>query len=535
MPLYVPSYLKPLNNQPFPVAYYQDIQGILDQDFYIDGINGNDNNTGLVGFPLKTGARLQTLLGPNPLFTQSVTIHILNTPSDNCVNLDFTRDGYNVCLSIIGTTTILHTDTVSYYIPALTWYNEGILLTATGITDWRPYVGKRLNFGNSWSRVCKSNPDGYGDGYCRITEPMFHDGNPQHAPTTWSTTVPTVGQSFTVESVVDVKNISINAKGPSGGVTPENYVVGSEYIFPVYKPYVMCETIAASVSANINISSPYQFAGLVCYDCDFQDFCTNSVTSTIVSGGGNSGGGCFYAGGSLKYYGISHISNCQYEACVFFLPTQRAITELGLTTPNCAFTDVVFQGVALRVYASSCYLNNVGIFDVIFDGNINEALYIYNDGMVRTSGFLIGNGNTIGIAVQVAINSRMIYDGPTTTSVLHGASRLGIKPTIKGGGASDIGYPNIQGSWSQVPSRHGSGTGTATLIGGSVTISNLLMQSDAVVRAWYVSENNPFGVLKITGQTATGFTIQSSCSSDTNSVAYEWTSALGGNGGIFVR
>ena len=87
-----------------------------------------------------------------------------------------------------------------------------------------------------------------------------------------------------------------------------------------------------------------------------------------------------------------------------------------------------------------------------------------------------------------------------------------------------------------IPRAFGSGEGITTLTNGSKAVSVPALPSGAIVNAWYrTTGNGPTGILTITGQTTAGFTIQSTQATDHNDVAYAWSTATRGSGGVFTR
>ena len=95
-------------------AYYSANWAVA--DWYIDGVVGNDSNTGTsAAAPLKTGRELKRRLGNCAEWDHSVTIHVLANGMTDPLVINGLMLKTTIHVDVIGTPTVIATDTVAAY------------------------------------------------------------------------------------------------------------------------------------------------------------------------------------------------------------------------------------------------------------------------------------------------------------------------------------------------------------------------------------------------------------------------------------
>jgi DNA-binding beta-propeller fold protein YncE len=218
---------------PDPVVYlpgtgvdWQYIQGTSDTKWlsqatwYIDPIAGNNENSGIdSGHPIKDCDEIQRRWGNNAIIPQAVTINVLN----NIDHIFLKAIPYdNTCkLTVKGTVTPILTTTIS----AFANYSHGTygsvdptptILSGTGISDWTPYIGKRLRSNSLYAWTDIVNPNGGGVSTVSSSPWGF-----KATTLVFTQSSPSVSDPLIIESLSTVGYIDITWIGGDGyGDTP---------------------------------------------------------------------------------------------------------------------------------------------------------------------------------------------------------------------------------------------------------------------------------------------------------------------------
>jgi hypothetical protein len=154
--------------------------------WYIDSILGNNENSGLLGFPLKTGEELSRRVTPDWVRYGNVDIHVSNTSSNIVLNLSYSNStGLAAGLNIISDSTVVVTTTVATWTPANLATKTPDRISLTGIADLTSHQDQFLFF-PATSTGCwlgKINPDGVGNNIAETVIPdSLGPGSTQHVP-----------------------------------------------------------------------------------------------------------------------------------------------------------------------------------------------------------------------------------------------------------------------------------------------------------------------------------------------------------------
>lgn len=187
-------------------------------DWYIDGVTGNDANNGTTALtPLRTGAELTRRLGAYALWGQSVTVHVGANGMTDALVLRGAMLVAGTHLDAVGTTTVLANDTVAAFAAVDHTIPRGSQVTATVLADWTPYLNRRcrltsgLKVGGIWW-VGFVSPGGAGLNVARVSPPCWIDQ--ASATETVAAVVPAPGDTFAIESLPSVPEITIDIDGP---------------------------------------------------------------------------------------------------------------------------------------------------------------------------------------------------------------------------------------------------------------------------------------------------------------------------------
>ena len=499
---------------PDPVVYlpgtgvdWQYIQGTSDAKFLSQATwwiqdGANAENSGIDSSHPIPPDELQRRFGNLPLL--SATTVNYSTNIDHFI-LEWTRGNETACLSLISTTTVLLTTTLSTWTSVNVTNKEITLITAAGISDWTPYVGKRLNFGaGGWSRICAANPNGAGLNVARITLPILHDGNIVHQI---AHPIPTVSQAFNIESIPEISRLSLNFKGDIG-------FYGTQVDPDKFRPTLYARTIRTSYSTVINVGVSSFTANSYIIDCDFNDIFDNFNQAIN--------------GGSLTVNNTSTLPPAQLLYVVVFWKAgngnEGSYAGVRIAVGGNTWSNVVFQNCGLFI-AAPLQIINLAVFDAPATVGFGSGVYILDWSQLDVIGYFTGtNNSTLGLIVNPS--GKLTHPSGTTVNI---TGTSGDWQIPSGPAAGNF-------SWATTPNRDFSnGSGTTTLVAGSIAVSIPNLPTDAIVDVWYTTNNDPRGDITPTSQTTSGFTITSTHPLDGNGVAWSWFSPGAGDGGIFLR
>jgi len=437
--------------------------------WYVDPTNGNDENDGYTSLTaLKTPNEIQRRWGSgNP--TAAVTITFLG----NVTTATFTSVGN---ITIVGTSTTLVTTTLSTWNAVNTTYanQEVNTLTAAGISDWTPYIGKVLNFGaNGVARVATASPKGVGLSTARASAPIVP--NPLNV-----TPTPTVSQSFTVQSLTTIGTLTI-----PNCYTLQDLSIGNLNIVPSYSSY------------------------LILMNCD--------ITSTASSSP------MFMCGGTLSVTAYYIVTGLLYNVL--------NINNLGLGQ-NVVVSRMLSQGGQIGASAVLATIYYLAIFDVPANGT--APAMTLNFATIYLRGYLMGvNATLLGLVLYESSKIYYIINSPTSEAAptLRGASYdwadldTGVYLYFTWANTPYRCFNHAQGQATLTPGSPSS----------SVTVSLEGIHSDAIIQPTYATPSGTTGTLSVSNITATSFKINSSSTNDSSVVNWTMSVPMAGDGGIFIR
>jgi len=472
----------------------RDIQWTKRTTWYVDGYAGDDSNFGdIIGSPLKTADEIQRRWGVDPIIQNSSIINFLTAPSNNLVNLNVGRENINYNITLQGpANTILVTSTLASYTTPITTNNEVTIITITGVSDFTLYVNKKVNFGaQGISRICAVNPSGLGNNYARITIPKTYNISSFPAGNTGT---PTVSQAVTIENIgLDIGNININTFGQYDVLT----------VSPYAKPFIILKNLTTT-SNSVNLSSNDYRRMAYCasfhiYNCDFQDLNSQNWNADVF-------------GGSISIVGQNRINSILYGTLIRQATGNSGYVAVPKAFPGTvSLSDCVFENISLLVYDAALILSNIASFDCTY------GMQIHNGGNIYLTGYLLGkNNSTYGLIVS------------SNGTLINASATLKITGTTSDWKGSSTNF-----TWANTTARKfASGSGTTTLVGGTVAISIEALPADAVVVATHKTVINSPGLLYVSTQSTTGFTITSTSNTDASVINWSWSSPSAGIGGI---
>lgn len=467
-------------------------------DWYIDGTTGNDANNGTSALtPLRTGAELLRRLGAYALWGQSVTVHVLVNGMVDALILRGAMLVAGTHLDVVGTPTILATDTVATYTAMSHATPVAAQITATTIADWTPYQWRRVRItsgvraGAIWW-VATSNPAGAGVSVSRVTRPCTID--PTNVGDLYTNVVPVALDPIAVESLPSVPSISILLDGPVLTTAGAQYAKRQVQVSDVSVASLMVQAPSITERSkavlfglrnqNQNLNGPPATGLSIAQlrSCSF--FSSDPVVGGFVRS-------------------VGQMLNCLYG---------EGMTSFSLIDPT-YIQDGLFQGAAVSSVTNLQFLN-CQIFDVA--GASNSAFNC----IVGTSNGMSGNGNAgFGIGLTNVTNWRFL--GTTNLQGTVSNGRLLQAP------ATNLTLPQLL-----QPSDYAQKGITPAMVAGATTVTVPWYDNatQRVTVSHAVFAGTP-GVLSVQQISTTQFTITSASALDTSTV--NWSiSPLGRN--IFV-
>jgi len=485
--------------------------------WYIDGYAGSDENDGYTsGTPLKTADEIQRRLGKDPILFQTTTIYI-QSDLDHFI-LNATAGNETTLLQIIGKTTSVFTSTISNFIP----WSHGTYgsvdpyptkLQAVGLSNWTPYAGKMLLTSDGYSAwIDTPTLDGYAPFGTNTasTSPFYNNGqfNPSNGTSISVITLPIIKNfilnfkySFNLNSFINISNISFSK---SFNLSSRTIILNCEFnncsFINEVTIVLYCCRFCPSIYNNYALSL----------------YCCLAYNFTLYVNGGAAG----YNGSNSISYTLSRITTLNNYCFGHF---------------GVGYTGSLIDCQAFQSNPS---------YDLIHfgdnSGSTNNTRLLSLQGF---SGISLGVGCIIlaqGTRLSILQSSKVfnVVSKNTTLScefVLNGGIYTGAK------NSADFNWSDIVGKYiGQYGFIPGTWRGTSTLIGGTVTINLIpkmttLFPSDVIPKYWIKSLGGTPGLLQITSQTTSSFTITSTSNTDTSTIAWEVISNYVPDEVIYIR
>jgi hypothetical protein len=484
------------------LAYWRSVNpNWLVTDWYIDGVTGDDTNSGtVIGAPIKTGAELIRRLGPYAMWPQSVTVHVLANGMTDALVLRGLMMVAGNRLDIVGTPTQL-TDagTIATYTAVNHATPVATQITTTAVADWTAYRWRRLRItagvrqgAISW--IAKENPGGLGVATARISVPVNID--PVATATNVIAVAFAVGDPIIVESVPSVPSITLLLDGPIDITT-----VGGQY---GKRKFSITDLSVSLLTLNTGVLA-HRLIGLL-FGCRIQFI---SLLTPPVALAVTQFSGCLFAttdpgmAGNLQISGI--FMNCLFGDGT----TNVAILSFSFFNA-CLFQGTRFvsntSGAPIQSTNNQSFDNPSALSTVnLYAGTVSSWSGNGNAGV----GFVCINGSV------VTLKGTMNVQGATTNC------QLGTAPTV------NLTYPQFL-----QPNDYAQKGITPAMVAGTTTVTvpwyDNATQRVTVSHAAFAGTP---GILSVQQISNTQFTITSSSALDTSTV--NWTiSALGRN--IFI-
>lgn len=475
-------------------------------DWYIDGVTGDDTNSGtVIGSPIKTGEELLKRLGPYAIWPQSVTVHVLANGMIDALVLKGVMQVAGDHLDVVGTPTLVaDCGTITTYTALNHATPTAPEISTTLIGDFTPYIWKRIRLTSgvdigavAW--ILASNPGGVGLQFARTER--WSIPNTASTSSTLKVINPVIGVNAIIESLPRIPMVAIDIDGPL-----------SQAAVPLYQTRLFSiESIDCPVLNIYSIATRSIYRGII-FACNL---------SIVQIGNINRPFGWFapLVGCLLGCENVNLGSNWLIPLTAYACGFGNGITRAYANSGESDLYYCVFQGCVLNL--TCAYVNAVDL--QIFDSAIASlpALTI-NPGsfFFLNTGGLSGNGNA-GYGIGLGDGSGMT--SKTTVNLLGNISdgRFITTPTL------NLTLPQLLQS-----SDYAKKGITPAMVAGTTTVTVPWYDNAAqrVTVNHAVFGGTP-GILSVQQISTTQFTITSSSALDTSTV--NWTiSPLGRN--IFI-
>jgi hypothetical protein len=398
------------------LAYWRSVNpNWLVTDWYIDGTVGDDTNSGtLIGAPIKTGAELLRRLGPYAMWPQSVTVHVLANGMIDALILHGMMMVAGTHLDIIGTPTqlfdcgtIATITTIDHITPAAPQ------LTCTGVADWTPYIGKRLQVitgasatATTW--IATASPAGIGVNTART--PRWTRINTTSTTAPIQMVTPAVGSTVIVESLPLIPVIEIELEG----LETKTSGIAQWPLRMVSISAIDCPLIAIRGRSPNEFSRAFLYGSQIGY--------VEGPPGSVTTSTGFGPFGCCYIYPASGSGNALYVMTALATACLFKAPL--TVVFSGASTIN-YINACVFQACSYQMSdASSSLLQDVQIFDMI--GATSSALVIKN----RLSSFNISGSGNAGYGYVVNNNAIAQLQGSQNLQGTVTNARLSAAPAI---------------------------------------------------------------------------------------------------------
>jgi hypothetical protein len=472
------------------LAYWRSVNpNWLVTDWYIDGVTGDDTNSGtVIGSPIKTGAELLRRLGPYAMWPQSVTVHVLANGMIDALILRGAMMVAGTHLDILGTPTQLaDAGTIATYAPRNHATPIADEITSTLIADWTPYQWARVRVTGgantdvvTW--VAKSNPAGVGVATARISKPCSVNTT---SNTSIVNTVPVlaVGNPVVIEQLPIIPAVCIYLDGPVSVTATPAYSRRQLFIADIdtlnlqlrstafLGNYVSCQR---SKIANAEI-----FVGN-----------TNNITVGIIAG--------------CLIYSRGPLTNCKFPiaAILNVLFGDPGSAAFVTTVTNSFGMNILLQGMRFTAgNAGMVQLTDIQIFDTT--SAASAAFTITNVRITNVS----GSGNP-GYGIAIPNSAVTVLTGTINLLAAVSNGLLSAAPTVS------LTFPQLL-----QPSDYAQKGITPAMVAG-VTIVTVPWYDNATQRVTvsHAAFAGTPGILSVQQISNTQFTITSSSALDTSTI-----------------
>lgn len=461
-------------------------------DWYIDGTVGNDANNGTaLGTPLRTGAELCRRLGPYALWGQSVTVHVLANGMTDNLNLRGCMFVAGTQLDVIGTPTVLASDTLASYTARNHATPIASQITATGIADFTSYKWQRIRLTSgatvgavAW--IATANPAGVGIATARISQFCNLIFNSLTSVRT-GTVVPIAGDGFVIETLPVVPSISILLDS-NRSIDPAAFA-WNKRLCSVRD--VNCRTM--------QIIGPAAFTLNCCpiYGCRLSNVYVFDNNQNSLGLGELTGCLLFHDDNVSQVY---RLPKAALENCLLCQGSVNTNSENSVLMSNCLFQETPCLSGAVNLVNAI----DLQIFDVA-----GAATSAFNWSSGRVSN-LSGSGNA-GFGIVLANKASIQLVGTINLQGTVSNGRLGAAPAI-----------NLTLTELLQPSDYAQKGTTPAMVAGATTVTvpwyaNTIQK----VTATHAAFGGTPGILSVTQTSTTQFTITSSSALDTSTVNWQ--------------
>jgi len=302
----------------------------------------------------------------------------------------------NSPLVLTGTPTVLATDTCGTYTNASSGTNRYVLLTGTTITDWTPYVGKRLRitvgtYAGAVSWVMAVTPFGLGVATAKITVPT-QEPTALNGWVVTGNTVLSSGNTVVVESlpVIDQQLVDVLSSN-------------DDTLLAAAVPSLVVKNLTLTKWSH-RVSGGLSSA--MFWGCKTGALsCPGATQETLLFVG------CLLSSPSSKLVGAS------YYHCGVLKPSGSGLSQYQLST-LADFNHMTFEGVGLLVKGAQATFTNLNI-----DNASGTGLEVGSGGrFIATNTGLSGQGNNgFGVSVEKISGYLEIWSSGTSITGTSGA------------------------------------------------------------------------------------------------------------------
>jgi hypothetical protein len=474
------------------VAWYPKIADVQRADWSLS-VSGSDSNAGDSLHPLRTLAELNRRLGgrDHPI-NQNLTIQFLTDHEGGA--LEVVADP-GVTVTVLGVAQVVGIAQVASWTGRSTASNQWDLLGLTGIADLSANVPKRLRVTSGthtdavlW--IDRVDPYSLGVGVAEVSHPVV----PSQLTLSGVifSTVLDLTDLVTIETLPVIDRLFISVVS---GDSRQVINTGNRQAIPrVVLHSVVCTSFGLSHTLQ-------ELRSVVAWGCRFVNWSVSSARGAVEFQG------CHFKCGQ------SEVSPATYLNCLLTSNDSNNVKDSILRDSE--FKETIFDGLSCIQEVGSIVLDTCGIFRGI------TALWVKRNAFALVTSPM-GQGNS-AYGMRVDRDAVVRNNTSTWTSwVLTGTS-----------GDCQINSTTL--TWAtHFPRAWFSGTGTGTLTTGNLVVSVPGMPTDAIVTVCYVIPKVGAGILGVTAQTASGFTVHSLDATDsTSTVNWSWRSPRAGAGGVF--